>query len=217
MKTSSGIKRFQDNKGYGKWFNCLLPLIQTRALCQPEQAMDPTSVLKRNEKRHIHEISESSSPGSSEGNTDPNAECKAKDVNETDLFVPIKGGKRKKAKMTPMMDSLKEVLGQVTEAMKVDPTDRLLRYFEEENHRARQHEIRHFSMLLGGQPKQQAGPSHYQTREQGSSNFFIFHYGILFPKNKTKKKAKLMNNYFNNNFYLLHHLLINYSFQFFCL
>eukprot|EP00795_Rhopilema_esculentum_P015956 gene15956-7286_t len=72
MKTSSEIKRFQDNKGYGKWFNCLLPLIQTRASCQPEQAMDPTSVLKRNEKRHIHEISESSSPGSSEGNTDSN-------------------------------------------------------------------------------------------------------------------------------------------------
>ena len=152
--------------------------------------MDPTSVLKRNEKRHIHEISESSSPGSSEGNTDPNAECKAKGVNETDLFVPMKGGKRKKAKMTPMMDFLKEVLGQVTEAMKVDPTVRLLRYFEEENHRARQHEIRLFSMLLGGQPNQQAGPSHYQTREQGSSNFSHFPLWNFVPQEQDQEKGQ---------------------------
>ena len=96
MKTSSGIKRFQDNKGYGKWFNCLLPLIQTRASCQPDQAMDPTSVLKRNEKRHIHEISESSSPGSSEGNTNPNAECKAKaEMKQICLCLSKEGNERK--------------------------------------------------------------------------------------------------------------------------
>ena len=174
-------------------------------------------MLKRNEKRHIHEISESSSPGSSEENTDPNAECKAKGVNETDLFVPIKGGKRKKDKMTPMMDSLKEVLCQVTEAMKVDPTDRLLRYFEEENHRARQHEIRLFTMFLGGQPNQQAGPSHYQTREQGSSNFSHFPLWNFVPKEQDQEKGRTYEQLFNNNFYSLHNLLINYSFQFFCL
>ena len=28
MKTASGIKRFQGDKGYGKWFNCLLPLVK---------------------------------------------------------------------------------------------------------------------------------------------------------------------------------------------
>ena len=44
VKTASGITRFQDEKGYGKWFNQLFPLIQTRASCQPEQAIEPSSV-----------------------------------------------------------------------------------------------------------------------------------------------------------------------------
>ena len=44
IKTASRIKRFQDEKGYGKWFNQLFPLIQTHASCQPEQAKEPSSV-----------------------------------------------------------------------------------------------------------------------------------------------------------------------------
>ena len=44
VKTASGIKRFQDENGYGKWFNQLFPLIQTRASCQPEHAIEPSSV-----------------------------------------------------------------------------------------------------------------------------------------------------------------------------
>ena len=40
MKRASGIKRFQEDKSYGKWFNCLLPLVQTRASCQSEQAIE---------------------------------------------------------------------------------------------------------------------------------------------------------------------------------
>ena len=47
MKTASGIKRFQDDKGFGKWFNTLLPLAQSRASCQPEQAVETSSCTKK--------------------------------------------------------------------------------------------------------------------------------------------------------------------------
>ena len=43
IKTATGIKRFQDNKGYGAWFNQLLPLVQSRDSCQPEMAVEPSS------------------------------------------------------------------------------------------------------------------------------------------------------------------------------
>ncbi len=36
MKTASGIKSFQEDRGFGKWFHCLLPLIQTKQSCPPE-------------------------------------------------------------------------------------------------------------------------------------------------------------------------------------
>ena len=54
MKTASGIKRFQEDKGYGTWFNCLPPLVQTRVSCQPEQALDPSSVIKKRKLLNYH-------------------------------------------------------------------------------------------------------------------------------------------------------------------
>eukprot|EP00112_Aurelia_sp_Birch-Aquarium-sp1_P001321 Seg11396.2 transcript_id=Seg11396.2/GoldUCD/mRNA.D3Y31 product="hypothetical protein" protein_id=Seg11396.2/GoldUCD/D3Y31 len=71
MKTASGIKRFQEDKGYGKWFKCLLPLVQTRASCQPEQAIDPGSVLQKKRKRQ-EDSSETSSPSP---NNDSSSGC----------------------------------------------------------------------------------------------------------------------------------------------
>ena len=47
MKTASGIKSFQEDKGFGKWFNTLLPLVQSRASCQPEQTIEPSSCTRR--------------------------------------------------------------------------------------------------------------------------------------------------------------------------
>ena len=44
MKTATGIKRLQDEKGYGPWFDQLFALVKTRDSCQPEQAIEPSSV-----------------------------------------------------------------------------------------------------------------------------------------------------------------------------
>ena len=165
MKTASGIKRFQEDKGYGKWFNCLLPLVQTRASCQPEQAIDPGSVLKKKRKRE--EESDVSSPST---NNDSSS-IDGKNDDESNLFVPVKGGKKKPAKMAQMEDSLKDVLGKVAESLNADPTDKLLKYFEQENERARQHEMKLFAMLFGGQTSQQVAPSAPPTMEFQGNGF----------------------------------------------
>eukprot|EP00794_Sanderia_malayensis_P010300 gene10300-11363_t len=36
MKTASGIKRFQEERGYSAWFNQLFLLVKTRDSCQPD-------------------------------------------------------------------------------------------------------------------------------------------------------------------------------------
>ena len=43
-KSASGIARFQEDRAFGKWFNQLLPIVKSRESCQPEQALEPSSV-----------------------------------------------------------------------------------------------------------------------------------------------------------------------------
>ena len=40
IKTGTGIKRFQDSQGYGKWFLTLFAVVKTRESCQPHEAID---------------------------------------------------------------------------------------------------------------------------------------------------------------------------------
>ena len=43
MENATGIKRFQDNKGYGDWFNPLFNLLKIRDACQRKQAIEPSA------------------------------------------------------------------------------------------------------------------------------------------------------------------------------
>eukprot|EP00795_Rhopilema_esculentum_P004021 gene4021-20189_t len=66
MKTASGIKRFQEEKNYGVWFNQLLELVKTRESCQPEQAIEP-----------------------SERSFDSTSECVAPAESTPEFFIPV--------------------------------------------------------------------------------------------------------------------------------
>ena len=41
VKTATGIKRFKDTKGHGKWFMQLYPIVKSRDSCQAEQGIEP--------------------------------------------------------------------------------------------------------------------------------------------------------------------------------
>ena len=43
VKTSSGIRRFPEDKELGNWFAKLLPVISSMGNCQPQQAIEPGS------------------------------------------------------------------------------------------------------------------------------------------------------------------------------
>ena len=70
IKTATGIKRFQDSKNYGLWFNQLFAVVKTRDSCQPEQALEPSKAPRKDEKSEENKNSE-------------------KDHER--LFVPVKG------------------------------------------------------------------------------------------------------------------------------
>ncbi len=97
IKTASGIKRFQDEKGYGGWFNQLFALVRTRDSCQPELVVEPSA-------QHDPELEESLI-GSNE------VQKKA--------FVPIRGKKQEKKKETN--DAVLEVLSLIKTTTENDP------------------------------------------------------------------------------------------------
>ncbi|XP_028396162.1 uncharacterized protein LOC114520140 [Dendronephthya gigantea] len=52
-KTATGIQRFQDEKGFGKWFDLLFPLVKTRDSCQPGMAVEPSALNDLSEEEEI--------------------------------------------------------------------------------------------------------------------------------------------------------------------
>ena len=43
QKTATGIKHYQEDHSFGKWFKDLFAVVKTRDSCQPEQALEPSS------------------------------------------------------------------------------------------------------------------------------------------------------------------------------
>ena len=43
IKTATGMKKIQREKGYGAWFDQLFALIKTRDSCKPESAIEPSA------------------------------------------------------------------------------------------------------------------------------------------------------------------------------
>ena len=58
IKTATGIQRFQDEKGYGKWFDLLFPLVKTRDSCQPAMAVEPCAINDLTEEEEVEKTFE---------------------------------------------------------------------------------------------------------------------------------------------------------------
>ena len=124
MKTSSGIKRFQDERGYGLWFNQLFSLVKTRDSCQPEQAIEPSLCATVD------------SPSSSSTSSD-----------QQGLFVPMQG-KRKKPKKESQFG---ELINMMKSSMNQNPVTEFINYAREEAERSRQHELKLIQLRMGAQ------------------------------------------------------------------
>ena len=128
IKTATGMKRFQEEKNFGKWFSQLNNFVKTHDSCShsgdSHQIVDATKI---GAKAHLEEINvQDNNSSSKDGDTAAKAQ-----------FVPVKRGKRR-LKRDPVVEAI-ETMKHVIEK---DPTKELLEFFKEENERARQHEMR---------------------------------------------------------------------------
>ena len=152
MQTSSGIKRFQDEREYGSWFTKLFPLVKSRDSSQPEQAIEPST------------FSSSEMPKDDEESTDLAMHPITANIDKSDLFVPIKNGrqarKRKSDKVlsVELLDGLRDILQEH------DKTSQMIEFFERDSKAAREHELQLFRIMFSsGQNQNQSSDVHYRS------------------------------------------------------
>ena len=107
IKTGTGIKRFQDSQGYGKWFPTLFAAVKTRESCQLQEAVEPLP-----------------SPGSSFSQVDKATDDDVEST-ENEMFIPRKKARKVKNK-SPIDAALVETLDLVKEVVKNVPTKDLI-------------------------------------------------------------------------------------------
>ena len=129
IKTSSGIKRFQEEKEFGTWFQKLFPIVSSMDSCQPEQSIEPTRhEPTRHEPEEVDEMEEDV-PSSS------------KTPKRKTLFVPIhETAKRSKStSIEKTMTMVQESLFELKESFKNDTTSRdLLDFLKADSERQSQ-------------------------------------------------------------------------------
>ena len=166
QKTASGIKRFQDQKELGHWFNTLLPLMKTRESCQPERAVEPSSGEKLPGSEDIDTSEDTASSSRTEledqalqidrAIVDDIPEKEKSSTSRKDLYVPVKAGSSGKGsrsmakKIEATNHQVNEVLGQIKTIIEAErnSTKEILDFFEKENERSRQHELEIFKIMF---------------------------------------------------------------------
>lgn len=82
IKTGTSIKRFQEDKNLGAWFQKLYDIVKTRDSCQPEQAREPSAT------QFCQSLTSTPSVDMSESET-------ASVEQSQNMFVPVKQANRK--------------------------------------------------------------------------------------------------------------------------
>ena len=117
MKTATGIKRFQEECGFGKWFNMLFSLEKSGDLCKPELALEPSSIEQQSTTK--------ASP----------------DDGKEGIFIPVK--KKQKVKASEKLsENAIEAVNVIKDTLKNDPTKDPIAFMKEEMKKSRKHEIK---------------------------------------------------------------------------
>ena len=115
IKTATGIKKIQREKGYGAWFNQLFALIKTRDSCRPEMATEPSA--NKDEEQT--------------GKDDDDDDDENVEVTPKKVYVPIRS--KRKDKWKEQEKTLSEVVDLVKNMVDKDPYERSCHYGERGN------------------------------------------------------------------------------------
>ena len=140
IKTASGIKRFQEEKEFGPWFEKLYQVVCTMANSQPEQSIEPHVSNKENVEDNDIELETSESVNEEEvgksGDDGPEkqAGCSGKKKRKN-FFVPDIKSKKSKHVLDQTMGDISKTLGDLTEALKDNSSKELVNFLKEDAQR----------------------------------------------------------------------------------
>lgn len=132
IKTATGVKRFQDEKNYGVWFDRLFELVKTRDSCRPDLATEPlmnVSVTDCND------------------DVDNEEQDLAKDHPSAQLFVPVKTAPKKRKRRGDNTEILTEAVNLLKTAVENDASKEMLAFLKEDIEKSREHELKLFKLL----------------------------------------------------------------------
>ncbi|XP_067049665.1 uncharacterized protein [Acropora muricata] len=134
IKTATGVKRFQDDKNYGVWFDRLFELVKTRDSCRPDLATEPLMNV-------------------------PVTDCNDDDHPSTQLFVPVKTAPKKRKRTGDSTEILTEAVNLLKTAVENDASKDMLAFLKGDIVKSREHELKLFKLLCTQDGLQQ--PSFY--------------------------------------------------------
>ena len=132
IKTATGVKRFQDEKNYGVWFDRLFELVKTRDSCRPDLATEPlmnVSVTDCND------------------DVDNEEQDLAKDHPSAQLFVPVMTAPKKRKRRGDNTEILTEAVNLLKTAVENDASKEMLAFLKEDIEKSREHELKLFKLL----------------------------------------------------------------------
>ena len=144
IKTATGVKRFQDDKNYGVWFDRLFELVKTRDSCRPDLATEPLMNVP------VTDCND---------DVDNEDQDLAKDHPSTQLFVPVKTAPKKRKRIGDNTEILTEAVNLLKTAVENDASKEMLAFLKEDIKKSREHDLKLFKLLCTQDGLQQ--PSFY--------------------------------------------------------
>lgn len=144
IKTATGVKRFQDDKDYGVWFDRLYELVKTRDSCRPDLATEPSINVP------VTDCND---------DVDDEDQDLDRDQPSTQLFVPVKTAPKKKKRKGDNTEILTEAVNLLKTAVENDASKDMLAFLKEDIEKSREHELKLFKLLCTQDGSQQ--PSSY--------------------------------------------------------
>ena len=125
IKTSSGIKKFQEEKEFGPWFEKLYEVVCTMTHCQPEESIEPhVSKQVDFEQENEDDEDEQKAEESYETSDGPKMSTpKLKTMKKRKIFVPdmkSNSNNKKKLSMESTLETISNTLGTLSDAIKED-------------------------------------------------------------------------------------------------
>jgi len=123
MKTVTGVKRFQDDKDYGVWFDGLVELVKTRDSCRPDLATEPSI--------NVPVTACNDDVDDEDKDLDKDHPC-------TQLFVPVKTAPKKRKRKGDNTEILTEAVNLLKTAEENDTSKDMLAFPKEDIEKSRE-------------------------------------------------------------------------------